>query len=576
MHELLKLEQRLFSPLGWYVLVDASNQSPRRCRSLTEVYAALDRDEAPSAAGTLAPGVLGADIDAEHAVVGDAIAEGMVRWCVARQLPYLVRESGRPGGRHVFAIGASVAHIEDWAALCGRLAGQYRTVVDNRTGRTIRLLTARHRLGLPAPVISSTMIAAAIPPPDAFGRTSPAHRGRASSRPRRPEPGAASRSEQEYGQACAMARADISVTDAWARANIPDSKAAERGRAWWLRYCWLPALTIVAAERGIHVDAAWEAVSHACPAACMRMGRRWWNGLWERALVEAATNRPRRYQLTEQPRNLDEQAAITTLSAQLRTAAVATLAAVDPRRRRSVEAVLEPIAAAIVTRNGSISERSISLASRLDRNTVRAAVATATAYGLLVLSHTYAGGSSDCHAYAVGPVAEQQIRAAERTSSPTSCSTPAPLGNCSLTRLRRAYRQDRDAWRTRCDVLAALAPGERLATSRHPAAKLLRSRWAQRRWWNALTPAAQEDRRAQRRAQLDALSRGDYHAWLAWLSVRDDTAQAADRVSARVGDDTDLWQVATVAQIHTFHRGMQAAQWRTAAAAAHRLAKLAA
>lgn len=526
---------------------------------LAAARAAVAAGEASSAGGRLAPGVLGADIDTDDPVLGDAVAEELLRFLAVHELAYVLRESGRRGGRHVLGALASPAVRREWKALCSRISRQLGVVVDDRTGRVLRLLTAPHRAGLASPVLSCTITpeilpAARTPPPRRRGKRSPRATGTCGG----------SRSETEFGAAAALARSGTDTVAAWSTLSTPGSKAAARGRRWWQRYVWLPAVTTAAAEDGTPAEDAWQRAR----TACSWIDRTWWLGLWERSLAEAATERPRRRRVGSRPALAagDLGARIAVLQAGLQAAVDAELAGVDVRRQRSVAAVMSALAPALEGRNGSMSLRDLSVRSRLSLGAVRAALATAIEHGLLVRTHIYAGGSRDCHAYGIGAAAQQHVSAAGASSRHTSCSTPRPTGSCSPTRLRAAYARDRARWRLRCDVIESLAPGERLADSRHPAAKILRSLHYQRTWWTSLTPAEQDQRRTDRRTVLAQLHRSQRSAWLSWLDTRADLTAAADRVLTHRATTADTAQLLAAPKL--VHRGLRDPQWRLGTMAA--------
>src|SRR5690606_13978887 len=426
----------------------------------------------------------GVDIDADDPVLGDAAAEKLVAWCVEHGLPYLLRESGRPGGRHVITVvDRDDSPVEEWSELCSRIADQFGISIGDRTGQVLRLPTAPHRRGLPAPVLSCTITPAMVQ--DLLSASAPRRRSGSS---RRLNTGG-SRSEVEFGLTCALARADRDIEVAWREISVRGGKSAERGREWWIRYMWVTAVSIAAAEAGLDEPAAWQRVRKACP----QIRRCRWTDIWRKACVEAKQDRPRRRRITGTgtPTLTPEQSAkLTALRARFATA-VSSLTGVDPRRRHSVNALLHALSIALVMRGGSMSTRCLSLAAQLDLSTVRKALATAIEHGLLVRVHEYAGGSADCAAYAVGPAVADHTDESELSSLTRGTPHP-PTGSACSIRLRRTYQHDRHVWRLRHDVLATLAPEERLADSQHPAAKTLRSLHFQRVWWTSQTSEQQQ------------------------------------------------------------------------------------
>ncbi|MBB5918949.1 hypothetical protein BJY24_007882 [Nocardia transvalensis] len=554
------------------MLLSDDNTSPARVTTLSEARTALTNGAARSAAGRLANGLLGADVDAADPVTGDACAEALIAWCSDHGLPYVLRESGRLGGRHVIAVVTDPAvPVRQWARLCRRLARQYGTVVQDRTGQHLRLLTAPHRIGLPSPVIACTASPAQVL--DAVQITWPRVR-KWRGRRRSPRPGRytgpidRTRSGREYGASCAMARAGYTAGQAWKAVRQLGGKAAGLGERWWRRYVWLSAVTVVAAEQGLTEDAAWDLARRACPAACLARGRAWWRDkAWTAAVAEAAVDRPRRYRLDgvdDAPAELEPEttAQIATVRHGLAAAADAELCGLHPQRRHSVRAVLDALATALVTREGSISVRCLAIRARLDTKTVRSALATAQAHGLLVETHAYTGGRADCDAYGPGPAAMPHLSAAARSGfSPTRCTTPAATGRANRNRLHREAHTARRVWSLRCDALAALAPGERLADSQHPAARLLRSIHHQRTWWRSLSPAEQQQRREARQQQMRQLDPADRSAWFGWLARRESICNATDRLLTHETSPDDLETL--LAAPLTAHRGMRDPRWRT-------------
>ncbi|MFE6861837.1 hypothetical protein [Nocardia sp. NPDC057668] len=556
------LEAELFR--GPWVLIAADNTSPARARNLSAARADLAAGTARSIAGRVRPGILVADIDPPpgYALVGDACAESLVKWCVDQGLPYLVRESGRPGGRHVLTAARTRRHRRQWRQLCARLSRQYAIDVDDRTGKTLRLLSSPHRQGLPCPILSCTLTPAditAIPHAardwdrGVSGRTR--FRGASSGQGARD----GSRSAREYGKACALVRAGYRAADAWHIVAVAGSKALTRGRRWWQRYEWMPAVTTVAAEQGRTESEAWALARTACPPGYARIRREWWLVLWERAVVEATTSRPRRLHVGDVHVDLARDSAreIDVLRTELATAGNAVLPTlpIRPQRRASVTRVLFHLAEVLVKRNGSISVRDLAERTLMDAKTVRAALAVCVRAGLLVVVHRYSGGAKDTAAYGVGP--EVTAGHGDHQTSPTSCSTP---GRASLPRLRAQHAADRHRWALRCDALAQLLPGERLATSNGRSAKLLRSLHHQRRWVRALDAAQLETRRALRRRLLHGIDATVRSAWLNWLGFRKRLVQSVDRLQSDNCRDEDLYVIGLADD--TVHRGLRGARWQ--------------
>lgn len=564
------LDRALFT--GPYVLIAPDNSSPGRVKNLVAAREALAAGKCSAAAGQVARGIQVADIDAEQAVVGDACAEALVAWCVKHEIPYIVRESGRAGGRHVLAVGAAEQLAAQWERLCRRLAKRYRTVVQVRSRQALRLLSSPHRIGLPAPVVACTATPEHVRAAVARARkTGPGKRSHGGRRRSHVALSAAvgddsTRSAREFGLSCALARRGYSMSQAWELVSEQEGKAAERGRRWWRRYVWLSAVTTAAAEGGVSEAAAWDLACQACPE-CKSLGQDWWHeAKWEPALVEAQIDRPRRYRIDDSEEREDLSPEVVAQIDSVRggfEAALAQVTGLHPQRRHSVLAALCALAEAIVTRDGSISTRTLSLRALLDRKTVRRALATATEHGLLLETHAYAGGAEDCRAYGIGAAAAEYMTPPGEVSkaSPTRCTTPAPLGHARSDRLRSEYAQDRTAWAVRCDVLAVLAPGERLANSQHPAAKLLRSLHHQRTWWRSLNEDEQEARREARKRKLRGMDPAARSDWFRWLERRELISNAGDRALSWTAGPDDAGTL--LAAPMTIYRGMSDPAWRS-------------
>ncbi|NEW42519.1 hypothetical protein [Nocardia cyriacigeorgica] len=528
-----------------FVLIGRDNERVGTPPDLKAARAALARGEAATLGGRLADGVYGADIDTDDPVLGDAAAEALVAWCVCQGLPYLVRESGRSGGRHVIVVRTHAkVKPSAWAKLCAKVTRQLAISVTDRTGQVLRLPTAPHRRGLSAPVVSCTITASTVLDRPAARATR--RQGRSSARlGATGSPG--TRSESEFGLSCALARAGYNTEAAWREVQSLGGKSADRGRNWWTRYMWVSAVSIAAAEDGLDESAAWQQARRACPP----ISRRWWAPVWKRARAEAKTDRPRRRRIASAAADAAQLQRIEDYRAGF-AAAVAELPAMDPRFRKSVAAALHALSAPLVTRGGSVSDRDLSLRALLDKKTVRKALSYAIDHNLIIRNHEYKGGAKDCTGYELGPAVTITAQPSE-TSSPTR-GTPHPCGTSNASRLRRTYHQERQRWRRRCDALASLAPGERLANSQHPAAKTLRSLHFQRIWWTSRTREQQETRRTERREVLAQLHHSQRSAWLDWLDTRADITRAADRLLAHRADLLDAQRLSTAPA--TIHRGL--------------------
>lgn len=548
-----------------YILIDAENHRLGILDNSDNLQVALSGESVAALGGKLRPGVLGADIDPPQGeeIAGDLCAEALVAWCVSESLPYLVRESGRPGGRHVLALAMSTGHLSKWARQCRRISRIFKIPIDDRTNKVLRTLRSPHRRGYYSPVISCTMTPQAVI--DAGLRHSSGSRRRAirTSGGYRVAPGRdLSRSGREYGLACAMARLSYSARAAWEQVNLRGGKSAANGELWWRRYVWMPAVTTVAAEKGFNEDKAWSYALAASPVGCRKMGRRDWSGLWKRALAEAKLDRPRRYRVDTAEAAPDVLAEIEVMRRGLQIAADHLVRPLRPQKRRSVAALLYVLAPAIVQRSGSISCRQLAILSNLDPKTVRAAIAAAVAVEVLEVTHEYEGGAQDCRAYGPGARALAYLSEARATSSPTSCSTPlrAPTGHCHPPTLRSRLTHEQHRWRLRCTLTSSLPAGESLASSLSPLARLLRSLWYQRSYWRSLAPREQAARRALRRRLLHTLSPEDTSAWFHWLARREEICAAADKLLAGEQDAAALTLIEQAPNV--FHRGMQHPQWR--------------
>ncbi|MEU8901259.1 hypothetical protein AB0C65_35700 [Nocardia sp. NPDC048505] len=559
---------------GSWLLIGANNRRfGKPLRSLDALRCKLAQGEGATAAASLAEGIIAADIDAEDPMIGDIIAEAFVAWCVRHKLPYLVRDSGRPGGRHVIA--AITHHRVDpaeWRTLCRELAGRYQVVVDDRTNKALRLLTAPHRLGLPSAVLSCTLTPGHVLDARNLytgtvrkdGTKTKAGKGKDRIR-RKSTAGVAdqTRSGREFRVAMVLARRGYTAEEAWVELGhqLPETaKAFEQGRDWWLRYVWLIAITNVAAEQGRTAERAWATVTTQSLDGC---GRDWWDGQWELSLEEAALDRPRAKRLPGELAPTALEAADPVRDEQMRRglaeAVEATLIGVDPRRRRSVLIMLCALVPALLVRDGSMSMRQIAERGHISLSTVEIAIATAIKYGLLAVARPYPGGSKACQSYVLGRAALRFVRRAVQISRDTSCSSPAPrpLGRRCPAKLATLHASQRADWTPRADLLASLAPGERLATSQHPTAKLLRSRWAQKRWWASKSAAEQAARLKVRRAELDQLHPTARSGWLSWLTHRADIDAAAERLLAVAPEPAPEAAEILAGAPKTYHRGLQ-------------------
>lgn len=574
------LERRAF--IAPFVLVRTDNSGAGTVTDRTEARRRVhDHSEVATVAGTLAPRLWAVDVDPADTgadpEAGETVGEELVAWCDGNGLPWLLRASGRPGGRHLIASVPSEL-LGELRALCRRLADQHGPACTPR--RTMRLLTAPHRTGLDAPVLAGTLTAADLPQRLAATAPTSVPAGRTARRQRRTAaaPADGDRSAREFGEAIIRARAGWEPRRAWQAANVPGSKAAERGQLWWRRYVWAGAITVVAAEEGLTEPDAWSRFQRASPARARQLGlQAWREAYWQPALAEAQQERPRRRRKdrrsastgARQPESVRTDAkAEAALLADALCAAVAEQAEqakLRPQFAHSVAAAVHALAEAVATRGGSISTRSWSEAARLDPKTLRRARDFAAERGIIYRARSYAGGADDTDAWLPGPATTPFIEE-RRETSPTRWYTPSPQptphGQANPHRLRTTHTTERRRWSLRCELSAVTeGSGETFAQSRHPAARTLRSLWHQRHWWTSLTPDQQEERRRQRRALLGRLHRSERSAWFGWLAKRELIAGAAERVAGIHPHVTDRELLERAPR--TIHLGMRDPAWRT-------------
>lgn len=576
------LERRAFT--APFVLVTPDNTGAGTATERAEARRlAAERPEVATLAGTLVPQCWAVDVDpadtGADAEAGEAAGEELAAWCDGHGLPWLLRASGRPGGRHLIArVPAEL--LGELRTVCRRISAQHGPACTPR--RTLRLLTAPHRAGLEAPVLAGTLTAADLPQRTAEPAAASVPAGRAARRRRRSAQAEAAgdRSAHEFGAALARVRAGWGPARAWHAANEPGSKAAARGELWWRRYVWAVAVTVVAAEDGLSEPHAWSRFQQASPARARQLGlEAWRETYWQPAVAEAGRERPRRRRL-ERGRDAEvtplhapgeptgEQAEAARLAGALRAAAAeaAEQAGLRPQFAHSVAATVHALAEVITTREGSISTRAWAERARLDPKTLRKARDFAAEHGVLARTRTYAGGANDTDAWQPGPATTALLERLERTNetSPTRWYTPtahpAPLGTANPQRLRRSHAHDRQVWTLRCELAAATS--ESFASSQHPAARALRSLWHQRRWWASLTAEQQDARRRERRAILGALHRSARTAWFDWLARRE--AYVAAAVRAASADEPTAADVALLERApRTLHLGMRDPAWLT-------------
>ncbi len=560
-----------------FVLVAATNEGLGTVSTLAEARSALvELDGVATVAGTAVPGAWFADIDAADTgaepEAGEAAAEDLAAWCAGYGLPYLVRASGRPGGRHVVVL-APPELLRELRTQARQTAEHHGVAVQLR--RTLRLLTAPHRLGLPAPVLDSTL-PAELPRRTTKVRTAGpfALVARSARRAQCGNIKRGSRSEREFGDAIGRCRSGWGPGRAWAAANQPGSKAAELGEIGWRRWVWAPACTMVDAEQQVSEPDAWARFRKASRAQAQHLGLDGWrSGHWLPARAEATRERPRRRRVdstTSRPPRPQEEvevenAEIALVAAALRAAAEHHLALTGrrPQFAASTVAVLTALATAVVRREGSISVRDLAVHAGRTPKTVRAVLEWAAQRGITYRAANYQGGADDCDAWRPGPETVPHKERLAKTS-PTRLETPiaAPAPTACRALLRAQHRRDRATWRLRCQVAAECATtGTAYADATTPASRALRSLWHQRRWWANLTPDQQERRRTARRALIGRMHRSERNAWFGWLGRRGVIAAAAERVGRDRAMPVDHHVLATAPL--TLHIGLRDPQWRT-------------
>ncbi|MFC7344970.1 hypothetical protein [Saccharopolyspora griseoalba] len=561
------LDRALFEVGAPYVGITAQNEGTviTRDHEVAQRWLAIS-EEIATVAGTLRADVHAADVDPADAgaepEAGQAAAEELIAAAEALGLPWLLRASGRSGGRHVLVAAPELA-AEEWSRWCCGAAGRHGVGVTPR--RTLRLLAAPHRSGLAAPLVAGTLTPEDLPAPEPGSRR-PSSRVIRVREHRAAPPVDEDRSAREFGTALARRRAGWSAHRAYRAAATPGSKAAEFGELNWRRWVWSRVVTIEAAERGLDEDAAWAEFEAASRARARQLGRdAWRQRYWLPAVAEAATERPRR-------RSVDvgggtEQGEVERMRAALRAVADEALTAEGrrPQFRRSVAAAVDAIAPVLVRRAGSLSERAWCEAAHLARSTLRAVLTWLQQHAILARQRAYQGGTADCARWELGArastaLAAQNATAETRTTGGTPPPQPPTVGRANPTRLREAHTRERQVREEEISALTETSVAAEVSPAAHRTARSLA--W-QRRWWNSLDPAEQDARRAARRQLLGAMHHRRRSAWLDWLGRRNDLAAAAERVVAARGTPSDHDALAEAPE--TAHRGLQAAEWRTQA-----------
>jgi hypothetical protein len=559
-----------------FVLINAANVGELTVETIGEAWRLLgEQPQLITIAGTLVPGWWGIDIDPAdtHAdpEAGEAVATDLAKWAADLGLLYLIRASGRPGGRHVILRCPDVL-LAELHQLVRRSAQHHRVGVRGvDVRRTLRLLSAPHRLGLPCPVLETTVGPSDFPAmqQDHQPATTPKSQDQRRKRRSAKTIDGVDRSRAEFGEACARVRAGWSATRAWKTANQPGSKAREQGEINYRRWVWIKAVTTVAAEHSLTQAQAWQQAQLASRARSRELGQDQWRLLyWEPALVEAQTDRPRRLRTDstdaeDQTSPETETTEINIIRAGLRAAAEQQpeLQSRRPQFGRSMAAALDALATALVRRDGSIDTRTWAEQARLDRKTLLRVRNAALTCGILYLAGTYAGGTEDCDKYGIGPTAQPFIDTARETSTTRYTPAPPTYGSANPHRMRQRHTAERRLWSLHLAISAITNfTGETYADCQHPIAKVLRSLHAQRRRWQSLTPNQQEARRQARRVVLRTLSPPKRRAWFDWLAQRELIVAAATRITlgtTRQGDH-DMLSHAPL----TLHRGLLDPHWR--------------
>ncbi|MGH9061844.1 MAG: hypothetical protein ACRDZY_20370, partial [Acidimicrobiales bacterium] len=219
------LDRALFT--APFVLLAKDNTAHLVTFQLEDATELLGRDpQARSIVGTLRRPFIAVDIDPSDtgspAEAGCALSDDLVAWAERLGLPWLRRASGRPGHIH-FVVKVPDPLDGDLEAIVRRASAHHEVAATVR--RSLRLTSAPHRLQLPSPILDGTLTPADVPPKDrTCGRQSQPRKGY-SRRRRSPRRGGKSRSEGEYGDTLALARAGMTAAAAWTWLNRPHSKA---------------------------------------------------------------------------------------------------------------------------------------------------------------------------------------------------------------------------------------------------------------------------------------------------------------------------------------------------------------
>lgn len=563
-----------------YIVINRNNHGLATADTAAEAWTLLAQLGGASVVGTARPGIEVLDVDAADVdadpEAGEAASEDLRDWLAGYGLPYQRRASGRPGGFHLLAAVPALL-LPELARQVETTAQRHAVAVTLRRPRTLRLLAAPHRHGLPAPLLDGTLQPADVPSKAPASRSGPAAAGRVckptkapSAAPPRTGSTTADRSAREYGRTCAAIRRGLNFQETWKL--IGDCQVAERGQLEFRQYIWFPATTTVAAENGLDESEAWASAQEACTVRARALGRKAWRErYWLPAVDQAAQDRPRRRRLAEPSGNqstadspdvrAEQTADIERYRQALHQAAADLIAQHRPQRQRSIRAVLDALAVAFVTTEGSIDVRTLAERSRVSKGVTIEVKKALEEHQIIAIAEHYAGGADHCHRYILGKRAEQALPKKQTTRwyTPTP-ATPHTHGLANPAAQRRQHQRERHTWGLRCELQQATQDtGEKWATSQHPAAKTARSIWAQRRRWTALSEEEQAARRQQRRAHLGTLGQAERRAWFDWLQQRDDLCLAAAR--ARRGEATSNDRTRLAAAPATVHLGMRDRGW---------------
>ncbi|WP_410573381.1 hypothetical protein [Amycolatopsis sp. cmx-4-61] len=443
-----RLDQALFG--APFIVIDADNAAHTITHRLDDAVDTLNTSSAARAiVGTLQQPLLAIDIDPEDtgagADAGDAVAEQLILWADHYGLPWLRRDSGRPGHTHL-VVKTPPCLREELQLVVSIVATRQNVSATVRS--TLRLTSSPHRHDLPCLIRNCTLTTTDVSQPI---DTRPRRTSRLA--PRQGRSGR-SRSEGEYGHALALARAGHTVAHAWAFANLAGTKAREIGEKAWRRWFWAPATTIAAAESDLTEQQAWDLFQQASPTQAAHVGRNSWRrNRWLPTLREAAESRPRRHRLgphqatdcpsEPSPRRLRQvraglHAAVdghlaAGFNTAMRTGVIAGV------RISSLRAALDAFAHAVLATGGSISIRHWAERAGLDPKTVRRARDAALKLGILKRVHHYAGGETDCDAFILTDSANP-----DHNTDLTSPTVYTPTrGQADPLRLRSQHQRDR-------------------------------------------------------------------------------------------------------------------------------------